>query len=189
MLTKEECDILNGKMHGTMVEALGIKFLPSDDEYALAATMYLVITGVMPPDAIERVHEDTLQSPIELGVDIPQYANDALMKALSVNASGRFPDMTSFSEALTGRKGAATVHSASYAASYTQPQAPSSDELPTAGNSYDDGKMVEGRTVAMDQDSSENTNPAQKVLSPSILAPDQQSQNPSVQQTGGSGCL
>ena len=36
MLTKEECDILNGKMHGTMVEALGIKFLPSDDEYALA---------------------------------------------------------------------------------------------------------------------------------------------------------
>ena len=159
---------------------------PWSDEYALAATMYLILTGVMPPDAIERVHEDTLQSPIELGVDIPQYANDALMKALSVNASGRFPDMTSFSEALTGRKGAATVHSASYAASYTQPQAPSSDELPTAGNSYDDGKMVEGRTVAMDQDSSENTNPAQKVLSPSILAPDQQSQNPSVQQTGGS---
>lgn len=36
MLTKEECEILNGKMHGTMVEALGIKFLPSDDEYALA---------------------------------------------------------------------------------------------------------------------------------------------------------
>jgi uncharacterized protein (TIGR00369 family) len=36
MLTKEECDILNGKIHGTMVEALGIKFLPSDDEYALA---------------------------------------------------------------------------------------------------------------------------------------------------------
>lgn len=36
MLTKEECDILNGKMHGTMVEALGIKFLPSDDEFALA---------------------------------------------------------------------------------------------------------------------------------------------------------
>ena len=36
MLTKGECDILNGKMHGTMVEALGIKFLPSDDEYALA---------------------------------------------------------------------------------------------------------------------------------------------------------
>ena len=36
MLTQKECDILNAKMHGTMVEALGIKFLPSDDEFALA---------------------------------------------------------------------------------------------------------------------------------------------------------
>ena len=36
MLTKEECAILNGKMHGTMVEAMGIKFIPSDDEYAMA---------------------------------------------------------------------------------------------------------------------------------------------------------
>ena len=36
MLTQQECDILNAKMHGTMVEALGIKFLPSDDDVALA---------------------------------------------------------------------------------------------------------------------------------------------------------
>ena len=36
MLSQEECDILNAKMHGTMVEALGIKFLPSDDDVALA---------------------------------------------------------------------------------------------------------------------------------------------------------
>jgi len=36
MLTKEECDILNSKMVGTMVEALGIRFLPSDDDVALA---------------------------------------------------------------------------------------------------------------------------------------------------------
>ena len=35
MLTVKECDILNSKMHGTMVEALGIKFLPSDDDVAL----------------------------------------------------------------------------------------------------------------------------------------------------------
>lgn len=36
MLTQEECKILNAKMHGTMVEALGIEFLPSDDDVALA---------------------------------------------------------------------------------------------------------------------------------------------------------
>ena len=36
MLTKEECDLLNARMHGTMVEAMGIRFLPSDDDTALA---------------------------------------------------------------------------------------------------------------------------------------------------------
>ena len=36
MLSQQECDILNSKMHGTMVEALGIKFLPSDDDLAIA---------------------------------------------------------------------------------------------------------------------------------------------------------
>lgn len=36
MLTQSECDILNSKMVGTMVETLGIKFLPSDDDVALA---------------------------------------------------------------------------------------------------------------------------------------------------------
>ena len=75
---------------------------PWSDEYALAATMYLIITGVMPPDAIERVHEDTLVPPLQLGINMPQYANDALMKALAVSASGRFPDMNSFAAALSG---------------------------------------------------------------------------------------
>lgn len=36
MLTLQECEILNSKMHGTMVETLGIKFLPSDEDIALA---------------------------------------------------------------------------------------------------------------------------------------------------------
>ena len=76
---------------------------PWSDEYALAATMYLILTGIMPPDAIERVHEDSLVAPIDLGVDIPQYANDALMQALSVHASGRFPDMKSFAYAISGK--------------------------------------------------------------------------------------
>lgn len=35
MLTERECEILNAKMHGTMVQALGIKFLPSDDDLAM----------------------------------------------------------------------------------------------------------------------------------------------------------
>jgi len=36
MFTKEECEMLNARLKGTMCEALGIKFLPSDDDIALA---------------------------------------------------------------------------------------------------------------------------------------------------------
>ena len=128
---------------------------PWSDEYALAATMYLIITGVMPPDAIERVHEDTLASPISLGVEMPQYANDALMKALAVKASDRFPDMKSFSEAITGKVA-------------VTPGASSGAE-DAAGNSDDPDAMVGGKTVAMEEEIPE-ASADKKVLSPSILA-------------------
>ena len=141
---------------------------PWSDEYALAATMYLLITGVMPPDAIERVHEDTLVPPIQLGVDIPQYANDALMKALSVNASGRYPDMASFSAALTGGQPVTGV-SVSYAPMPTS----SSDALPTGSVSLKDGEMVGGKTVGMEPEQINAPYTPQKMISPSILAGEQ----------------
>ena len=137
---------------------------PWSDEYALAATMYLIITGVMPPDAIERVHEDTLVSPIQLGVEMPQYACDALMKALSVHASGRFPDMASFSMALTGNQ--AIGPSMSYVPSMTMA---SQDALPTASMGAQEGEMVQGKTVGMDQDQIQQPYSPQKMISPSIL--------------------
>ncbi len=36
MLTEKECLMLNSMLKGTMIEALGIRFLPTDDEVALA---------------------------------------------------------------------------------------------------------------------------------------------------------
>lgn len=36
MFTQQECDNLNAQLKGTMIEALGIRFLPSDDDIALA---------------------------------------------------------------------------------------------------------------------------------------------------------
>ncbi len=35
MLTQQECDIIHQKMHGTMVEAMQVKFIPTDDEAAV----------------------------------------------------------------------------------------------------------------------------------------------------------
>ena len=97
---------------------------PWSDEYALAATMYLILTGIMPPDAIERVHEDSLVAPIDLGVDMPQYANDALLKALSVHASGRFPDMKSFALAIAGKDLAQSAPAAPQASPAASPFVP-----------------------------------------------------------------
>lgn len=34
MLTQEECDLMHGSMHGTMVENMQLNFLPSDDDVA-----------------------------------------------------------------------------------------------------------------------------------------------------------
>lgn len=36
MLTQQECDFLHSRMKGTMIEALGMRFIPTDDEYAVA---------------------------------------------------------------------------------------------------------------------------------------------------------
>lgn len=36
MFTTQECDKLNSQLKGTMIEALGIRFLPSEDDIALA---------------------------------------------------------------------------------------------------------------------------------------------------------
>lgn len=36
MFTQEECDKLNSQLKNTMIETLGIRFLPSDDDVAMA---------------------------------------------------------------------------------------------------------------------------------------------------------
>ena len=150
---------------------------PWSDEYALAATMYLILTGVMPPDAIERVHEDTMVPPIQLGVQMPQYASDAIMKALSVNASGRFADMKSFGAALSGTASSAPAApvsmypaSANTAASAASSSGVPTEPLPTASTGFGNEQMVGGKTVAMDQSNTAPSYTPQKVLSPSVLA-------------------
>lgn len=44
---------------------------PWTDIYALSATIYSCITGHRPPDAVERVMEDSIKTPSELGIRIP----------------------------------------------------------------------------------------------------------------------
>lgn len=70
------------------------------DVYATAATLYRAITGVVPPEALDRGVEDTIVLPSRMGVNIPPAAEAALLKALAVYAQYRYQSMSEFREAL-----------------------------------------------------------------------------------------
>lgn len=82
---------------------------PWTDEYAAAATFYLALSGAVPPDALDRMAQDTMQSPSQLGCKIPPAAEAALLKALSVRAEDRFPDLKEFQNALAAASPEAMV--------------------------------------------------------------------------------
>ncbi len=66
------------------------KIGPWTDVYAAAATLYRVLTGRTPPDSAERMSQDTLEPPSQLGVvDLPPPAEAALLEALAVSPSNR----------------------------------------------------------------------------------------------------
>lgn len=77
---------------------------PWTDVYAVAATLYKMITGKRPMDSLERVNNDTLPSPRQLGVQLPPYADEAIMRALWVNEKGRTRTMLSFKKGLLGQE-------------------------------------------------------------------------------------
>ena len=72
---------------------------PYTDEYSLAATIYRLITGKKPPQANLR---DAMMLPSQLGaVGITHKQEMALLKAMSLNPSDRYPSVGTFYEALT----------------------------------------------------------------------------------------
>lgn len=75
---------------------------PWTDVYAVAATFYRMITGVKPLNSFERVNNDTLMSPKELGVQLPDYVDDAIMHALCIDGKYRTQNMTEFKRDLSG---------------------------------------------------------------------------------------
>jgi serine/threonine protein kinase len=77
---------------------------PWTDVYALAATVYKVVTGVTPDEAMERVMGDTLQPPSVLGVALPAQQEAAILKGLAVSAKDRFQTVAEFYAALVGNE-------------------------------------------------------------------------------------
>ena len=73
---------------------------PFTDVYSLAASFYCAITGEIPPESVERLDDDTLKAPSELGISIPAKAEAALLKALAVRSSDRFQTVDEFKYAI-----------------------------------------------------------------------------------------
>jgi len=88
---------------------------PYTDVYAVCATMYKMITGQTPPDALDRLEADTLEPPSRLGFSIDAEAERALMKGLAVSRQDRYQTVEEL-----------------YAALYGVTSAPPEPELPAA---------------------------------------------------------
>ncbi|AFL74005.1 serine/threonine protein kinase [Thiocystis violascens] len=72
---------------------------PWTDVYSLAATLYRAVTGILPPEALDRVELDELIPPSRLGIAITPAQEAVLFKALAVRAGERYPSVAALQEA------------------------------------------------------------------------------------------
>jgi serine/threonine protein kinase len=75
---------------------------PWTDVYAVAATIYRAITGETPPDALDRIDNDTVRSRLQSMTELPTKEKVVLMKALSISALNRHRSIQELQVALTG---------------------------------------------------------------------------------------
>lgn len=77
---------------------------PWTDVYALGATLYCMITGKRPEESIQRLAEDHVKPPSELGITIDPNIENAIMNSLNVRKEYRIQDAESFYHALCGKE-------------------------------------------------------------------------------------
>ncbi len=77
---------------------------PWTDIYALGATLYCMITGKRPEESIQRLAQDNVKPPSELGIEIDPNIENAIMNSLNVRKEYRIQDAESFYFALCGKE-------------------------------------------------------------------------------------
>ena len=84
------------------------KISPATDEYALGATLYMLLSGIKPPEATnrKRSQDETGIDPLvplsQLNPEVPEHISAAIMRALAIESQWRFKSVSDFMEALTG---------------------------------------------------------------------------------------
>ena len=79
------------------------------DIYGLAATLYAILTGVVPTDALYRLTQmgsrntDPLEPVQQLAPNVPTHIADALHRAMAINSNERFATVEEFRQALNAQ--------------------------------------------------------------------------------------
>lgn len=74
---------------------------PYSDQYALGATLYTLITGQSPTDAVQRMLAQAELKPVqELNPDVPSHVDAAIQKAVAIQPEKRFESISEFINAM-----------------------------------------------------------------------------------------
>lgn len=64
------------------------------DVYSIAAVIYRILTGYVPPDANNRMHNDTMIPASRINPHIPRHVSNVLSRAMAVRGSDRIQTIT-----------------------------------------------------------------------------------------------
>ncbi len=98
---------------------------PWTDIYALSATMYKMITGIIPDDAMNRLYKDELKAPSELNKNITPAQDAVILKGLAIRQENRYQSISEFLEACRQAlsQASAAPHNSYSSSGYAEQQA------------------------------------------------------------------